>query len=424
MPLDQRQWRSRTPEHPPIVLDDEPERRSGLRRWQVMTVIGACTLSLVAGWVVANQGLGETSVATANTGASAPAAPTSPATAAQAPAAVAPAAGQIRVPGQCPDPAGWSTQQLASLLVVPGFNADGGWPAQVPAGVGGVFVPSGSGGVSASVFTDQLPTDPAPFVSIDYEGGLVGDHAGLIGVMPAPADQAATMSPEQVRAMAADRAGAMRHYGINVDFAPVADLDLGSPVVGNRSYGSDPNTVVTYAGAFAQGLRDNGVLPVLKHFPGHGSSDGDSHKTLAITDPWTVLKDRDVQVFKRLLSQPGPWMVMMGHLVVPGLSTDAQTPSSVDPMAYQALRSTTGFNGPVITDDLAGMRAITDRLPVPQAVVSAISAGADLALTSDVYSYPDAVAALTAWGDADPAHKAQMHSSALRAMQAMPCGRP
>ena len=90
--------------------------------------------------------------------------------------------------------------------------------------------------------------------------------------------------------MAADRAGAMRHYGINVDFAPVADLDLGSPVVGNRSYGSDPNTVVTYAGAFAQGLRDNGVLPVLKHFPGHGSSDGDSHKTLAITDPWTVLR--------------------------------------------------------------------------------------------------------------------------------------
>ena len=57
-------------------------------------------------------------------------------------------------------------------------------------------------------------------------------------------------------------------------------------------------------------------------------------------------------------------------------------------MAYQALRSTTGFNGPVITDDLAGMRAITDRLPVPQAVVSAISAGADLALTSDVCQLP------------------------------------
>ena len=82
------------------------------------------------------------------------------------------------------------------------------------------------------------------------------------------------MSPEQVRALANDRGGAMRHYGITVDFAPVLDLDLGSPIVGDRSYSSNPEVVAAYATAWAQGLHDGGVIPVLKHFPGHGSARG------------------------------------------------------------------------------------------------------------------------------------------------------
>lgn len=400
-----------------------PARPSRGRPWAVGLSVLACAASLVAGFMVAQsdtvdpvggQGIAQATAALPNTSGETTAATPVP----------APAATTLAVPGTCPDPRAWPTQQLAQLLVVPGFNADGGWPAWLSPGVGGVFLPTGSGGLNAGTFKTGLPSTPQPFVSVDYEGGLVSDFANLLGPMPAPRDQVMTMSPEQVRALAAERAGAMQYYGINVDYAPVVDLDLGSPIVGNRSYGSDPGTVVTYAGAFSDGLRDNGVLPVLKHFPGHGSASGDSHKSLVVTEPWEVLKNRDVLVYKELLARPGPWMVMMGHLVVPGLSFDAETPSSVDPAAYRALRETTGFTGPIITDDLAAMKAITDRLTVPQAVVSAVSGGADMALISEASQYWDSVAALAAWADADPAKRQQLVDSALRSLTALPCGRP
>jgi beta-N-acetylhexosaminidase len=333
----------------------------------------------------------------------------------------------LSVPVNCPNPAGWSTQQLAQFLVVPGFDGSGGWPNWLSPGVGGVFIPDGSAGLNAGLFRTSnpaFPTSPQPYVAVDYEGGPVSDHANLIGPMPSPREQAATMSPEQVRALAAERAGAMQYYGINVDYAPLVDLDLGSPIVGVRSYSSDPATVITYAGAFSDGLRDNGVLPVLKHFPGHGSADGDSHLEIATTDPWEVLKDRDVPIYSELLSRPGPWMVMMGHLVVPGLSFDSESPTSVDPAAYRALRETTGFNGPVITDDLSGMKAITERLSVPDATVSAISAGADMALVSGANDYWGSVTALTAWAGDDAEKRQQLVNSAIRSLAALPCGRP
>ncbi|MCB0914822.1 MAG: glycoside hydrolase family 3 protein [Actinobacteria bacterium] len=400
------------------------------KRWIAIGVpLGAAALAagLLTGSAGDQQGLAPAAAA-AEPGLAADAPPGAP-TADQpvTPGTQTPTPTGLVVPAACPNPAGWSNEQLAQLLVVPGFDASAGWPNWLGAGVGGVFLPDGSGGLNAGAFrpgSPAFPTSPQPYVAVDYEGGPVSDHAGLIGTMPSPREQAATMSPEQVRSLAADRAGAMQYYGINVDYAPMADLDLGSPIVGARSYGSDPATVVTYAGAFADGLRDNGVLPVLKHFPGHGSADGDSHIQLATTDPWNVLQARDVPVYTELLAQPGPWMVMMGHLVVPGLSFDSETPTSVDPAAYAALREITGFQGPVITDDLSGMKAITDRLTVPQAVVSAISAGADMALVSGAAHYWGSVAALTEWAGNDQGKRQQLIDSAVRSLTALPCGRP
>jgi beta-N-acetylhexosaminidase len=117
-------------------------------------------------------------------------------------------------------------------------------------------------------------------------------------------------------------------------------------------------------------------------------------------------------------------MVMMGHLVVPGLSFDSESPTSVDPAAYRALREATGFNGPVITDDLSGMKAITERLSVPDATVSAISAGADMALVSGANDYWGSVTALTAWAGDDAEKRQQLVNSAIRSLAALPCGRP
>jgi beta-N-acetylhexosaminidase len=382
----------------------------GAPRWRT-AALGVAALALVAGCTStasAGEGLAGESRALPTT-----ITPTTPAPT---------VAATMTVPGACPDPRGWETYRLAQLLVVPGFNGDTGWPSNLPGGTAGVFVPKGSAGLNAGLFGGSLPGDPQPFVSIDYEGGQVMDHAGLIGNAPSARDQANSMSPEQVRELANQRGGAMAHYGVNVDFAPVVDLDLGSPIVGNRAFSSDPDTVTTYAKAWAEGLRAGGVLPVIKHFPGHGSANGDSHKGIATTEPWEVLRDRDVKVYRDLLATPGPWMVMMGHLVVPGLSFDSDTPTSVDPAAYRALRETTGWTGPVITDDLAAMKAITDRLSVPEAVVSAISAGADLALITTTATYDASVEALAAWGDADPAHREQLTASAMRALQALPCG--
>jgi len=116
-------------------------------------------------------------------------------------------------------------------------------------------------------------------------------------------------------------------------------------------------------------------------------------------------------------------MVMMGHMTVPGLSSDDVTPTSLDPAAYQALRADTGFNGPVITDDLSIMRAITDRYPVPEAVVLAIQAGADLALIAQSDDYEAAVNSLAEWGDGDSGHRERLQQSARRAFAYMPCGR-
>jgi beta-N-acetylhexosaminidase len=316
-----------------------------------------------------------------------------------------------------------STYDLARLLVVPGFSGDVGWPDYLAPGAAGTIVMKGTGALSRGYYLNELPGDPQPFVSIDFEGGKVARNYELLGRPPSARDQAATMTPAQVRVLAAHTGGVLQSFGIDVNFAPVVDLDLGSPIVESRSYGSDPDQVVAYAGAFADGMRDAGVLPVIKHFPGHGSADGDSHLGSVTTETWEVLRARDVPVFTELLARPGEWMVMMGHLIVPGLSADPSLPTSLDPAAYRALRDETGFDGPVITDDLATMRAIVDLYTIPQAVVLAVAAGADMALIAESSQYEQAVVDLASWGDSDPDHRQQLINSARRAHTTMPCGR-
>ena len=116
-------------------------------------------------------------------------------------------------------------------------------------------------------------------VSVDEEGGRVQRLASIIGSQPSPRILAARASPDEVYTIALERGRAMKELGITVDFAPVVDVTDApdDTVIGDRSFGSDPETVTAYAGAYARGLRDAGLLPVLKHFPGHGHGSGDSH---------------------------------------------------------------------------------------------------------------------------------------------------
>jgi beta-N-acetylhexosaminidase len=207
--------------------------------------------------------------------------------------------------------------------------------------------------------------------------------AKLIGAQPSPRVLAQTMTPDEVRGIAFQRGQAMRNLGVTIDFAPVVDVteESDDEVIGDRSFGSDPAQVVAFAGAYAQGLRDAGVLPVLKHFPGHGHASGDSHEGGVVTPPLDQLRTSDLIPYQTLTTE-APVAVMVGHMQVPGLT--GNVPASLSRAAYGLLRSGgyggPGFGGLVYSDDLSSMGAINQRYGVADAVLKALQAGADVAL--------------------------------------------
>jgi len=160
-----------------------------------------------------------------------------------------------------------------------------------------------------------------------------------------------------------------------VDTSAAAD----NTVIGDRSWSADPAIARKYAEAFAAGLRDAGVQPVLKHFPGHGNANGDSHQGLVATPPLADLKAKDLLPYQDIQAY-GPVAVMVGHLDVPGLTEGK--PATLSPAAYQLLRTDYKFDGLVMTDDLGAMKAVTNLVDLPEAVRLALAAGADVALWS------------------------------------------
>jgi beta-N-acetylhexosaminidase len=294
-------------------------------------------------------------------------------------------------PPVCADPTALpavlpTRDKLAQLLMVGVRNADDARAVVNKYHVGGIFIGSWT---DLAIFQGPLAdiagkAGPLPLaVSVDEEGGRVSRLRSLIGSSPSARDLAQSQSVAQVHDLAADRGKKMRDLGITVDFAPVVDVtDARDGVIGDRSFGGDPNTVTAYAGAYAQGLRDAGVLPVLKHFPGHGHSSGDSHSGAVVTPPLSDLQSVDLVPYRTLVSA-APVAVMMGHLQVPGLTGDQ--PASLSRAAVQLLRDGIGygappFNGPVFTDDLSAMGAISDRYGVAEAALRTLQAGTDIAM--------------------------------------------
>jgi beta-N-acetylhexosaminidase len=275
--------------------------------------------------------------------------------------------------------------RLAQRLVV-GVDAAG--PAAVvdtvrATQVGGIFIGGNATALLRNKALDKVQdvsTTPLA-VSVDDEGGRVQRIDGLDGQLPSARRMAARNTPEQVRALALTRGKALAARGVTVDFAPVVDVgdQPANSVIGDRAFSADPAVVVRYAGAFADGLRAAGVLPVLKHFPGHGHASGDSHKGRVTTPPLAELRTTDLRPYEQLLSS-GKVVVMVGHLDVPGL-TDG-LPTSLTPATYRLLRDDYRFDGLVVTDDLGAMKAVTGTFTLPEAVLTALAAGADQALWS------------------------------------------
>jgi len=311
--------------------------------------------------------------------------------------------------------------KLAQLLMVGVSDAADARAVVEAHHVGGVMIGSWtdlsmvSDGTLAQIAGSATPLPLA--VSVDEEGGRVSRLAALIGTQPAPRVLAQTRTPEQVYQIALQRGQAMRGLGITIDFAPVVDVTDApdDTVIGDRSFGADPTTVTDYAGAYARGLRAAGVLPVLKHFPGHGSGSGDTHTGSVTTPDLAALKDADLVPYRTLTAQH-PVGVMVGHMQVPGLT--GSEPASLSAPAYALLRSGgyggPGFGGPVFTDDLSSMRAISDRLGVAEAALRALQAGADVALWVTTAEVPAVLDRLEKAVDAGELSLSAVDASVLR----------
>ena len=172
-----------------------------------------------------------------------------------------------------------------------------------------------------------------------------------------------------------------RELGIHINFAPVADVNSNpdNPVIGFRSYGENPKDVAMHVEAAVKGMESQGVLTSIKHFPGHGDTDTDSHFELpVVNNSYAQINAIDFFPFRSGI-RAGASSVMIGHLNVPALDPSG-TPSSLSkPTIHNYLKGELGFNGLVISDAL-GMKAVADKYGKTEVCVKAFQAGCDILL--------------------------------------------
>ncbi|EKD73115.1 MAG: hypothetical protein ACD_45C00458G0002 [uncultured bacterium] len=219
------------------------------------------------------------------------------------------------------------------------------------------------------------------FISIDYEGGKVNrlkENYGFPKTLSAAELGQRTLA--EAAQYAEQMAATLANLGININFAPVIDVNVNpdNPVIGKlgRSFSSDPQKVIEYAAIFSKAYHAHGILCAYKHFPGHGSSTDDTHAGFVdITQTW---KAYELDPYKQLLQQPGACsMVMTAHVVHYGLDSKGYPASLSAAITKELLRGSLNFNGVVITDDMQ-MKAIADHYGLADAIRLAINAGADM----------------------------------------------
>jgi beta-N-acetylhexosaminidase len=220
-------------------------------------------------------------------------------------------------------------------------------------------------------------------VLVDQEGGRV-QRLGPPDwpSYPPGAAYGTLFDQDRERGLAAARLGArliaadLAPLGIDVDCLPLADVPVSGadPVVGDRAYGTDPGKVAAIACAIADGLAEGGVLPVLKHIPGHGRATADSHHRLPVVDADEGTLDRtDFAAFRSLKALP---MAMTAHVVFSAL--DPLAPATISPRIVQGvIRDSIGFAGLLMSDDIS-MQALSGT--VGERSKAAIAAGCDVIL--------------------------------------------
>ena len=173
-----------------------------------------------------------------------------------------------------------------------------------------------------------------------------------------------------------------RAVGIQINFAPVVDVNNNpaNPVINTRSFGEDPSRVARLSALFVRGSQDAGTIATIKHFPGHGDTDVDSHVGLPVVRAdWQRLGATELVPFRAGI-EAGAAMVMSAHIALPGLAGDSATPATLAPLVMSGLlRDTLGFRGLAITDAMT-MEGVGKGYGVEESSVLAVKAGADIIL--------------------------------------------
>lgn len=231
---------------------------------------------------------------------------------------------------------------------------------------------------SLRILTAELRAEnPDLLVSIDEEGGDVTRLDARTGSdNPGNGALGAVDDPALTRRVAATIAGRLAGCGVNLNLAPVADVNNNplNPVIGIRSFGADPELVSRHVAAYVEGTQAHRVAACAKHFPGHGDTATDSHHELPVI---SVDRDRldaiELPPFRAAIAA-GVRVIMTAHLVVPALD---ERPATVSPVVLRLLREELGFDGVVISDALE-MKGVSGDIGMGEAAVQALLAGVDL----------------------------------------------
>lgn len=257
-------------------------------------------------------------------------------------------------------------------------------------------------------------------VATDQEGGSIRHVKGdtlitpgnmAIGAAGYPADSwySAYYISQEIKAL-----------GINMNFAPTVDLfsNHDSTIIGTRSFGDDPQKAGILGAAFSAGSKAAGVIPTVKHFPGHGDTELDSHGRLPVIDiDYQTFTDRELVPYTYLIKEDTP-AIMSGHLSFPQIDTSGAPASLSKYFLTDLLRNQMGFKGLIITDDMEMVGATIYAGTISNAFKMAIEAGNDIILSSRTAQLNEAL-----WYknlelmDTDPEFKARIKDAAYRVIK-------
>lgn len=245
-----------------------------------------------------------------------------------------------------------------------------------------VFEPGQLRRFSAGLQGCMQPVHAVPLlIALDHEGQYANRFHEGVTTFPNAIAQGATGDPNVAYRVARAAGQELAYSGVNMVFGPVADvqLNLDNKVIAKRTFGGDPAQVSQFVAQAVQGYQQAGLIPVLKHYPGHGGVAEDSHKTLPVDGiDLAGLRAGYLPTFRSGIEAGAP-AVMLSHVAFPQIF-GSELPTSLSPEGTNILREELGFQGVVVTDALDMKAVAGKKLSIPKAALQSLQAGSDLLL--------------------------------------------